>query len=66
LGRVLRGGAAAPNLAVADDEQSEAAVLIRDVPLRIKRRGVEMRLVIEGRSASPTTPDPVLLKEISS
>lgn len=23
-----------------------------------------MRLVIEGRSASPTTPDPVLLKEI--
>src|SRR5207244_13094383 len=31
---------------------------------RIKRRGVEMRLVIKGRSASPTTPDPVLLKEI--
>jgi hypothetical protein len=27
-------------------------VLIRDVPLRIKRRGVEMRLVIEGRSAT--------------
>jgi site-specific DNA recombinase len=43
---------------------AKAAVLIRDVPLRIKRRGVEMRLVIEGRSASPTTPDPVLLKEI--
>src|SRR6202030_3508983 len=40
------------------------AVLIRDVPLRIKRRGVEMRLVIEGPSASPTTPDPILLKEI--
>jgi DNA invertase Pin-like site-specific DNA recombinase len=43
---------------------AKAALLIRDVPLRIKRRGVEMRLVIEGRSASPTTPDPVLLKEI--
>ena len=42
----------------------QEAVLVRDVPLRIKRRGVEMRLVIEGRSASPTTPDPVLLKEI--
>jgi hypothetical protein len=40
------------------------AVLVRDVPLRIKRRGVEMRLVIEGPSASRTTPDPVLLKEI--
>jgi site-specific DNA recombinase len=26
---------------------AKAAVLIRDVPLRIKRRGVEMRLVIE-------------------
>src|SRR6202040_2674159 len=43
---------------------SKAAFLIRDVPLRIKRRGVEMRLVIEGPSASPTNADPVLLKEI--
>jgi site-specific DNA recombinase len=40
------------------------AELIRDVPLRIKRRGVEMRLVIEGPSASPPNADPVLLKEI--
>jgi site-specific DNA recombinase len=40
------------------------AVLTRDVPLRIKRRGVEMRLVIEGRSAAPKQSDPVLLKEI--
>ena len=39
-------------------------MLLRDVPLRIKRRGVEMRLIIEGPPASPTTPDPVLLKEI--
>jgi hypothetical protein len=43
---------------------AKAALLIRDVPLRIKRRGVEMRLVIEGPSARPTTPDPILLKEI--
>jgi site-specific DNA recombinase len=43
---------------------AKAAVLIRDVPLRIKRRGVEMRLVIEGLSAVPRNADPVLLKEI--
>lgn len=40
------------------------AVLTRDVPLRIKRRGVEMRLVIEGPSAGTANPDPVLLKEL--
>jgi hypothetical protein len=40
------------------------AGLTRDVPLRIKRRGVEMRLVIEGRSAAPKKSDPILLKEI--
>ena len=39
-------------------------MLIRDVPLRLKRRGVEMRLVIEGPSAAPNQPDPILLKEI--
>jgi hypothetical protein len=42
----------------------EETVLVRDVPLRLKRRGVEMRLVIEGPSATPPAPDPVLLKEI--
>jgi site-specific DNA recombinase len=47
-----------------DAVDAKAAVLIRDVPLRIKRRGVEMRLVIEGPSARPTTPEPILLKEI--
>ncbi len=47
-----------------DAADAPEAVLIRDVPLRIKRRGVEMRLIIEGPSASPTTPDPVLLNEI--
>jgi DNA invertase Pin-like site-specific DNA recombinase len=43
---------------------AKEAVLIRDVPLRIKRRGVEMRFVMEGPPASPTNCDPVLLKEI--
>ena len=59
---ILSAAALAPSTREAIDPQE--AVLVRDVPLRIKRRGVEMRLVIEGRSASPTTPDPVLLKEI--
>jgi site-specific DNA recombinase len=40
------------------------AVLTRDVRLRIKRRGVEMRLVVEGPSAGTAKPDPVLLKEL--
>jgi site-specific DNA recombinase len=59
---ILSAGALVPSIREALDAQE--IVLIRDVPLRIKRRGVEMRLVIGGRSASPTTPDPVLLKEI--
>lgn len=40
------------------------AVLTGEVPLRIQRRGVEMRLVIAGPSAGPAKPDPVLLKEV--
>jgi len=35
--------------------------LVRFVPLRLKRRGVEMRLILDG-SNEPRTPDPVLLK----
>jgi hypothetical protein len=46
--------------AVLDDELT----FTREVPLRIKRRGVEMRLVIEGERAAPTRADPTLLKEI--
>jgi site-specific DNA recombinase len=37
----------------------------RDIPLRIKRRGVEMRLVIENAHASTSKPDPILLKEVA-
>src|SRR6202049_2519394 len=59
---ILSAAALAPSTREAIDPQE--AVLVRDVPLRIKRRGGGMRLVIEGRSASPTTLDPVLLKEI--
>src|SRR3954453_9904879 len=42
----------------------QASVLIREFPLRIKQRGVEKKLVIDGPGRQATTPDPVLLKEI--
>jgi site-specific DNA recombinase len=44
----------------------DAASLIvtRDIPLQIRRRGVEMRLVIDGATNSAAV-DPILLKEIA-
>ena len=47
----------------ADAIAAGDSVLIRDLAVRTQRRGVEMRLVIEGSSASANC-DPVLLKEI--
>jgi site-specific DNA recombinase len=41
-----------------------ASVLIREFPLRVQRRGVERKLVIDGPGAKATNSDPVLLKEI--
>src|SRR4051812_34784976 len=41
-----------------------ASVLIQEFPLRIKQRGVERKLVIDGPGLQATDPDPVLLKEI--
>jgi site-specific DNA recombinase len=38
--------------------------LTRDLPLQIKRRGVEMRLVVESDRPAPSKADPTLLKEI--
>ena len=35
-------------------------MLSREVPLRIQRRGAEIRLVIEGASAAAAKPDTVL------
>jgi site-specific DNA recombinase len=50
-----------------DETIEEYADLItQDFPLRIKRRGVEMKLVIDGPARqAPPNPDPVLLREIS-
>ena len=39
--------------------------ITRSVPLRIKRRGIETRLVIESDSPKPVKADPILLKEIA-
>ena len=41
-----------------------ASVLIREFSLRIQRRGMERKLVIDEPGPKPTSPDPVLLKEI--
>src|SRR5207237_339975 len=59
---ILSASALVPSNPEAFDPKQ--AVLIRDVPLRIKRRGVEMRFVMEAPPASPTNSDPILLKEI--
>ena len=39
--------------------------MTRFVPLEMKRRGVEIRLVIEGESAPAARPDPHLLKAVA-
>ena len=50
--------------ASAQPIHEHASVLIREFPLRIQRRGVERKLVIDGPGPQATSPDPVLLKEI--
>ena len=42
----------------------EGCVFTREFPLRIKRRGVEMRFAIDAPDPRATNPDPVLLKEV--
>ncbi len=39
--------------------------LSHELPIRLKRRGVEMRLVIDGSGSSPSRLDPVLLKAVA-
>jgi site-specific DNA recombinase len=59
LGRgILRLTITLPPLAGIPEE------LTRDIPLQIKRRGVEMRLAIESDRPAPSKADPTLLKEI--
>jgi hypothetical protein len=42
----------------------QGCVFTREFPLRIKRRGVEMRFAIDAPDPRATNPDPVLLKEV--
>jgi DNA invertase Pin-like site-specific DNA recombinase len=49
----------------APNPDPAALVITRDVPLQIKRRGVEMRLVIEDSQTPTSTVDPVLLREVA-
>jgi hypothetical protein len=39
-------------------------VFTREFPLRIKRRGVEIRFTIDASDPRATNPDPVLLNEV--
>jgi len=43
---------------------AESLIVTRDFPLQIRRRGVEIRLVIEG-AADAASVDPILLKEVA-
>lgn len=40
-------------------------IITRDIPMLMKRRGIEMRLVIENDNAKATRADPILLKTIA-
>ena len=53
---------------IADPIESRDAACLtmtRFIPLEMKRRGVELRLVIEGESAPAARPDPHLLKAVA-
>ena len=50
--------------AAAPPNRPRGCVFTREFPLRIKRRGVEMRFAIDAPYPRATNPDPVLLKEV--
>ena len=50
--------------AAAPPNPLQGCVFTREFPLRIKRRGVEMRFAIDASDPRVTNPDPVLLKEV--
>jgi len=50
---------------VKSSHPAPAPSLGRELPIRLRRRGVEMRLVIHSSGSSPSRPDPVLLKAVS-
>jgi hypothetical protein len=50
--------------AAAPPNRLQGCVFTREFPLRIKRRGVEMRFAIDASDPRATNPDPVLLTEV--
>jgi DNA invertase Pin-like site-specific DNA recombinase len=54
-----------PTIEERDVADTNKTVVAQFLPMRVKRRGVEMRLVIEGGHASIKKADPVLLKAIA-
>src|SRR5262249_49805656 len=50
-----------------DDEEARQKILAfnRLFPMRMKRRGVELRIVVEGKSDLPRTADPALLRAVA-
>jgi hypothetical protein len=50
--------------AAAPSNRLQGCVFTREAPLRIKRRGVEMRFAIDASDPRATNPDPVLLNEV--
>ena len=49
--------------AATSPNRLQGCVFPREFPLRIKRRGVEMRFAIDAPDPRATNPDPVLLKD---
>ena len=47
------------------DADMSGPILTRFIPMRMKRRGVELRLVLDGHDARTLTPDPALLKAVA-
>jgi len=47
---------------IAQEEKDNPVTIIRDIPMQMKRRGIEMRLIING--AGPARVDQTLLKTI--
>jgi len=50
--------------AAAPPNRLRGCAFTREFPLRIKRRGVEMRFASDAPDPRATNPDPVLLKEV--
>ena len=51
-------------IAEAEDDEKVGEHLVLDLPLLLRKRGVETRLVLGGQDAPATDPEPVLLRSI--